>query len=694
MATETGTQGLIDQSVDQDKVLESLRIFNEEYLRREQGLVLLAVQWAKLNPGLKRTLRDGSPNTSTDGVDPEDLIWEELAEKGCPYFDNLAVPAFAIAAGVTEFQARKLIHEALMLVHLLPRVWQRARSGEVDVWRARALADECWDLTPEAIDYVDRVMSLSNARHTIGGRDGVIKEARIRHMPEEVDEDETYAQQGRGVEISTEEWGTAGVAHVGGVLDLPDAVDLEKAVAAGADALKKLGSDAPLDVRRSWALGDIARNAQMGATPLLSLSDLSRRSMPSDAPRFHPDCACALGLLPPGKAAPLGKVMMYLHLTPGALCNLPNSGNDPGANSAKPPGSPLLPESDRTALPKSGKNVIRVEGVGIPRGFAVTSELVKSWLQRPTVSNPPGIIFRPIIDLNDHSHVEAYEIPERLKEQVKLRDVTCVFPWCNRKAENSDCDHILAWKPDGSGGPTCTCNLAPLCRSHHRAKTHADNHVGSRYTWWNYEALGEGKYLWTGPKGTRLLRTNTGVVDVSKDDEVNGLRPAPQEPRELTDVTTRDVELEEKTRFAERVVDQVSTEVAQELSDQSSEEDLEFPVLQPKKRRKGWRELARVEDVKEDPPSVAPGSLSARIADRKHFVPSSLDDSCRDYMTDQALLGKDSSKKVWRQIGVMESIGHDPRQPMTVMRPQHLILFSLRPDIKLQMIGRPPKNSG
>src|SRR5699024_4843803 len=75
---------------------------------------------------------------------------------------------------------------------------------------------------------------------------------------------------------------------------------------------------------------------------------------------------------------------------------------------------------------------------------------------------------------------------------------------------------------------------APLCRGHHRAKTHADNHIGNVYTWWNYESLGEGKYLWKGPKGTVLLRTNTGVYDVTDEHLSSG----PRTPEQLSAPTT------------------------------------------------------------------------------------------------------------------------------------------------------------
>ncbi|MEO5662330.1 MAG: hypothetical protein ABIR39_03530, partial [Nocardioides sp.] len=41
-------------------------------------------------------------------------------------------------------------------------------------------------------------------------------------------------------------------------------------------------------------------------------------------------------------------------------------------------------------------------------------------------------------------------------------------------------DHIVAFNHDDptSGGASCDCNIAPLCRHHHQLKTHA----GWRYT--------------------------------------------------------------------------------------------------------------------------------------------------------------------------------------------------------------------
>jgi Domain of unknown function (DUF222) len=61
----------------------------------------------------------------------------------------------------------------------------------------------------------------------------------------------------------------------------------------------------------------------------------------------------------------------------------------------------------------------------------------------------------------------GYRPPNNLIHLVKIRQRTCSFPGCRRAARFCDLDHTLAYD---KGGITCECNLAPLCRRHHRAK--------------------------------------------------------------------------------------------------------------------------------------------------------------------------------------------------------------------------------
>ncbi|MGO8959861.1 MAG: HNH endonuclease, partial [Streptosporangiaceae bacterium] len=49
----------------------------------------------------------------------------------------------------------------------------------------------------------------------------------------------------------------------------------------------------------------------------------------------------------------------------------------------------------------------------------------------------------------------------------QIRQRTCCYPGCRRAATRCDIDHTT---PYDRGGKTCECNLAPLCRRHHRAK--------------------------------------------------------------------------------------------------------------------------------------------------------------------------------------------------------------------------------
>ena len=106
---------------------------------------------------------------------------------------------------------------------------------------------------------------------------------------------------------------------------------------------------------------------------------------------------------------------------------------------------------------------------------------------------------KPVVDLADHIHVEAYEAPDRLKDQNALVDVHCVFPYCTKPAMRCDTDHVV---PHAEGGPTSSDNTAPLCRRHHRAKTHSA---------WDYSVLDRGTYLWTTPNGLKLIRDHRGT---------------------------------------------------------------------------------------------------------------------------------------------------------------------------------------
>ena len=133
----------------------------------------------------------------------------------------------------------------------------------------------------------------------------------------------------------------------------------------------------------------------------------------------------------------------------------------------------------------------------------VSTDQVRGWC------GSDQVVVKPVIDLEAHHRTDAYAVPDRLTEQTRLTQPVCAFPWCERPARRCDTDHVVA---HGEGGPTCSCNLAPLCRRNHRAKTH---------TGWTYDKADVATYLWRSPHGLHLVkdRGTTRLVTAHPPDE-------------------------------------------------------------------------------------------------------------------------------------------------------------------------------
>lgn len=119
----------------------------------------------------------------------------------------------------------------------------------------------------------------------------------------------------------------------------------------------------------------------------------------------------------------------------------------------------------------------------------LSTDLVKTWLADSTV------VVRPVLDPARGDAVDRHDPPAWMADLVRLRDRYCVFPGCRRGSRRCDLDHIKPYTPLALGGPpgqTHPLNLAPLCRSHHRAKTHGD---------WRYRRRRDGSYRWVSPTG-------------------------------------------------------------------------------------------------------------------------------------------------------------------------------------------------
>jgi hypothetical protein len=90
----------------------------------------------------------------------------------------------------------------------------------------------------------------------------------------------------------------------------------------------------------------------------------------------------------------------------------------------------------------------------------------------------------------DHGHAEpGYKPSRKLRHLIRARNARCTAPGCGRPAARCDLDHTVAWD---QGGLTCECDLAPLCRHHHRCKQSQG---------WKLEQTSPGVLVWRTPAG-------------------------------------------------------------------------------------------------------------------------------------------------------------------------------------------------
>jgi len=360
---------------------------------------------------------------------------------------------FATALGMSAESGRNLLAQALELAHRLPKLWKRVQAGSLAPWRARRIAEQTLSLFPEAAAFVDDQVAPFAHKIGLAQTQRTVDAAIARHMPEHAAQQRQRAAEQRYFTIEHDQVSFAGTSRVHGELDLADALDLEDAVQRGAEQLKVLGNEECLDVRRSLAVGVVAR----GQRALELQTD-------GDAASADPVSAGSTT-----RARRDRSVVLYVHLSEDAIRS----------------GDPHAPAW--------------VENAG---GQLLTAGQIAAWCAR----EESRVSVKPVIDLNRHQTADAYAVPERIAEQVRLRDRTCVHPFCQRPARFCDLDHIVPFDPDGPPGQTSTFNLALLCRRHHRLKTHGG---------WTYTMIEPGVFLWHSPYGHTWLRDRTGTTDLT-----------------------------------------------------------------------------------------------------------------------------------------------------------------------------------
>lgn len=365
-----------------------------------------------------------------------------LGGEGAPEVAEFAVVEFAAALGMSTQAGRGYLSDAVELRYRLPRLYARVKAGDVPVWRARRVAQATHCLPIDGAAWVDRQVAPFAHTVSFAQLERLVTHAKASFDPDAAEADRLAAQDTRHATIHLRDTIDAtGVVHMDADLDLLDGIDLDAALTEGATQLTRLGCEESLDVRRSIALGLLARTQ-------MTLDLVTDGPTDDEAVQIT------------GKAhAPRRQLVIYAHLHAAATQGVPGVG---------------------FATIENTRSLVAVDQIA-------------TWCTDPDLQ----VVIKPVIDLNQSVGVHGYAIPDRLREHTTLRDGTCVFPYCNRDARRTDKDHIVPWNPDDpGGGPTASENLASLCRTHHRAKT-----TGG----WTYTMPEPGWYLWRSPHHQHYL---------------------------------------------------------------------------------------------------------------------------------------------------------------------------------------------
>jgi hypothetical protein len=460
-----------------------------------------------------------------------------LGGDGCPEILEFAIAEFGVMLGISPGVASSYIGNAFALRHRFPFTRARVLAGEATPWKACRIVTACSKLSAEAAAYVDRRIAGIVDSITPYRLDQIIKAAKMHADPAAARAEAAEKARERGVFIGqANEHGTKTMY----IKAATGAVARNNArLTAIADALQILGDTRPLQTRRADAVGIIADS--LFTEELIARARQYRPSHPApDAPHAT-DTAAA----DPSGAADRGAgsgMRSEPYRGDGDLlrgCDeFPDPFDAPSPDSCGPGGGDDCGDSmdaaarralharlaqikhDAYACPATpsggsrteiyvhltdltlatGTGVLRVEGLG-PMIADQLTELV---------GHGPYIV-KPVIDLNDAVSVNAYEIPDRIRERVKLTHPVELFPFGTRETSRSiDLDHIQPFDPLGPPGQTSTANLAPLSRYGHRVKTHAHG--------WDVRRIDHKTLEWTTPHGFRFHVGPDGTHRIRRDE--------------------------------------------------------------------------------------------------------------------------------------------------------------------------------
>ncbi|HEY7483293.1 MAG TPA: DUF222 domain-containing protein, partial [Streptosporangiaceae bacterium] len=387
----------------------------------------------------------------------------------------------SIELTVPTGQAEELVVMADTLPTMLPNTWAALRTGLLDYDRARVMVDGLGTLDPALARQLDADLigeaidaTKTQLRHRLAR---AIKQA----DPAAHAERTRRAKTERRVEVWDNDDDTCDL--VGRNLAAADAHAIRNRLTAAAQAMKADGDLRTIDQIRADLHHDLLRGIPLPDAVQHLITDTSgpvnwRLATPATGPTAPVT----------GPTLPTARTTDRMRLNYDTRGARAGSGTDAAQEVsivaerviaealAEVADQQLTAVFDRARAEGQMDRLARLIGDAAQAMRDALTGTVDTWC-RATSQNAR------------HGH-PRYRPPAALQRLIQHRHTTCVYPTCNRRSIHCDIDHT---QPYDNGGHTCKCNLAPLCRAHHRIiKQHPD---------WKLIQLWPGLLVWVTPTG-------------------------------------------------------------------------------------------------------------------------------------------------------------------------------------------------
>jgi hypothetical protein len=449
--------------------------------------------------------------------------------EGTPEVSEYCAAELGGLQGTGMMAARALIADALDLRYRLPRLWDRVLTGGVRAWQARKIAEQTRVLSWEACADVDHALSDFVGMMPWPRFAKILSAAVLEADPGLAAERAERARTTQAVFSFDSEDGLKTVVARAAA---GDAIWFLATVNRIAEILAARGDTDPVGMRRARAIGILAQPAE--ALRLLIEHQHDPTGQPDESTK-------------PAESTEPGEPNATFEDVPDDESDItsqdepdatseeeqdagseeePDTGSEEAASEDGPGSdsetddhqslSMVVPAAfdARAARPRvvlhfhlseaalrTGDAMVRPED-GDPLSFA---ELVEFLGRRGC-----QVRIQPVLDPTEVAPVDGYEVPQRLRAAVRVRQIADVFPFGTCVSPSMDLDHTERYVPTDYGGPpgqTRLGNLGPMARPGHRAVTHGG---------WRKHQPVPGYFVHRSPNGYVYLVSNQGTLALGR----------------------------------------------------------------------------------------------------------------------------------------------------------------------------------